>query len=174
MIGFAVQHPDGRMVHEYKVTDTSSYADDKSTGGYYNFCLYNHQHTFADKLVNIYLSSMLMEGWEKYQKEISDLHLSIKNFTVRRYLNFTSFDNIKIFLKEIIETVETKVYVMNQFQSHKRSMESRDMALLSDNNSYVQDWSIVEIFITILACTLQVYCVRKLFDSKVGSYKGPM
>lgn len=81
MIGFAVQHPDGRIVHSYKESDTSSYAEDKSAGGYYNFCLYNLQ-SFAHKLVNIYISSLKIEGWKKYQEEITQLHLSIRNFTV--------------------------------------------------------------------------------------------
>lgn len=58
---------------------------------------------------------------------------------------------------------------MLQFQSFSRSRESRDMALLLDNNSYIQNWSITQIAVIILTCTVQVYFVRKLFDIKTGS-----
>lgn len=58
---------------------------------------------------------------------------------------------------------------MLQFQSHSRSRESRDVALLLDNNAYVQNWSITQIIVICLTCSLQVYFVRKLFDIKSSS-----
>lgn len=82
MTGFSVQHPNGSIVHPYQTKQSSSYADDKSIGGYYGFCIDNQHSTFAGRLVELYISSMKMDGWQKYEKEIEDLHLNIQNFTV--------------------------------------------------------------------------------------------
>jgi len=153
MVGFAVQHPDGRMVHPYEVKQTSSYADDKSIGGYYSFCIDNQHSRFASKLVELYISSMKLDGWQKFEKEMEELHLNVQNFTTS------------------INTLEMNTHVMRQFQSHRRSLESRDMTLLSDNNQYVQNWSIAQIVAIVLTCTFQVYFVRGLFDIKTGKIK---
>lgn len=45
---------------------------------------------------------------------------------------------------------------MLQFQSHSRSSEARDFALLIDNNSYVQNWSLIQISVILLTCSIQV------------------
>ncbi len=82
MAGFAVQHPDNRLVHPYRVQQTSSYADDKSTGGYYSFCIDNQYSKYSPKTVELYISSMKIDGWQKIEKELQDLHLNVQNFTV--------------------------------------------------------------------------------------------
>lgn len=58
----------------------------------------------------------------------------------------------------------------HQFQAHSRALESRDYALLKDNESYVGTWSIVQIFVIVVTTCVQVYFVRKLFDIKSGGY----
>lgn len=83
MIGFAVQHPNNTMVHPYAVKESSTYADDKSTGGFYSFCMDNQQSKFIGRLVDLYITTAEIDGWQKYEKEIQDLHLNIQNFTVR-------------------------------------------------------------------------------------------
>ena len=95
-----------------------------------------------------------------------------------------------IFLcKTTIGTVEHNINGMLQYQSFSRGREARDYALLIDNNSYVQKWSLAQIVIILVTCTIQVICicklnyynliikcilfqvyfVRKLFDIKTGS-----
>ncbi|XP_037045443.1 transmembrane emp24 domain-containing protein 6-like [Bradysia coprophila] len=151
MAGFAVQHPDNRLVHPYAVKDSSFYADDKSIGGYYNFCIDNH--SFTSILVELYVSSFKIDGWQKYEKELEELHLNVANFT------------------RIIDTVERNTNNMQQFQWQIRSLESRDIALLNDNYAYVQNWSIAQIIAIVLTCTFQVFFVRRLFDVKTGNLK---
>lgn len=46
------------------------------------------------------------------------------------------------------------------FQSHSRNSEARDMALLEDNNSYVQTWSIAQIVVIMITCSVQVTCIQ--------------
>ncbi|KAJ6640768.1 Transmembrane emp24 domain-containing protein 5 [Pseudolycoriella hygida] len=151
MAGFAVRHPSGQIVHPYQWQANSEYSDQTSTGGYYAVCIDNQFSRFAGKLVNMYITVIKYEEWDKYAKEIEALQLDMQNFTA------------------VVQVVEKNINDMLQFQFNSRSRESRDMALLLDNNSYIQNWSITQITVIILTCTVQVYFVRKLFDIKTGS-----
>lgn len=51
---------------------------------------------------------------------------------------------------------------MLQFQSYTRNSEARDYALLEDNKSYVQNWSIIQILIIAITCSVQVRECRRL------------
>lgn len=82
MIGFIVLHPNGTIVHSYEKKQSSSYADEKSIGGYYHFCIDNQYSRYAGKLVELYVSSMKIDGWQKIEKELEALHLNVQNFTV--------------------------------------------------------------------------------------------
>ncbi|GAB0098226.1 Transmembrane emp24 domain-containing protein [Sergentomyia squamirostris] len=151
MAGFAVRHPSGQIVHPYQWQPSSEYTDQTSTGGYYSVCVDNQFSRFAGKLVNIYITVIRYDEWDKYAKEIEELQLNIHNFT------------------STIKNVERNINDMLQFQSHSRSREARDYALLSDNNGYVQKWSMAQILVILVTTTIQVYFVRKLFDIKTGT-----
>jgi hypothetical protein len=113
-------------------------------------CIDNQFSRFAGKLVNLYITVVKYDDWEKFTKEIEDLNLNMQNFT------------------QVIQTVEANMNVMFQFQANSRAREARDFALIKDNNSYVGTWSIVQIFVIVVTTTVQVYFVRKLFDIKSG------
>ncbi|XP_055686131.1 transmembrane emp24 domain-containing protein 6 [Lutzomyia longipalpis] len=151
MAGFAVRHPNGQVVHPYQWQPSSEYSDQSSTGGYYSICVDNQFSRFAGKLVNIYITVIKYDEWDKYAKEIEELQLNIHNFT------------------STIKNVERNINDMLQYQSHSRSREARDYALLSDNNGYVQKWSMAQILVILVTTTIQVYFVRKLFDIKSGT-----
>lgn len=150
MAGFAVRNPRGEIVHPYQWQASSDYTDGSSMGGYYAVCIDNQFAKFAAKLVNLYLTVIRYDEWEKYTKEIEDLNVNINNFT------------------GTISTVERNLNAMFQYQSHSRNTEARDYALIIDNNSYVQNWSLLQIVVIILTTSVQVYFVRKLFDVKPG------
>lgn len=102
MAGFAVRHPNGSIAHPYEVKQWSSYGDNNSTGGYYSFCVYNQYSTYAAKIVAMYISSMKMGGWQQYEKELEELHLNIKNFTVSHsppIFNINIFDETNLFVR---------------------------------------------------------------------------
>lgn len=89
MAGFAVRHPTGQIVHPYQWKPSSEYQDQSSTGGYYSVCIDNQFSRFAGKLVNIYITVVRYDMWEKYTKEIEELNMNMENFTVRiEYANF--------------------------------------------------------------------------------------
>lgn len=80
--GFAVRHPNGQIVKPYQWLPSSDYSEQTSTGGYYAVCLDNQFSRFASKLVNIYITVIKYDEWDKYAKEIEALNLDIQNFTV--------------------------------------------------------------------------------------------
>lgn len=86
MAGFAVRNPRGEIVHPYQWQASSDYTDGSSMGGYYAVCIDNQFAKFASKLVNLYLTVIRYDEWEKYTKEIEDLNVNINNFTVSRGL----------------------------------------------------------------------------------------
>lgn len=104
MAGLAVKHPSGQMVHPYAWYSfcqlltipilsgnsneslicrqtNSDYTDGQSTGGYYSICIDNQFSRFAGKLVNLYITVVKYDDWEKFTKEIEDLNLNMNNFT---------------------------------------------------------------------------------------------
>ena len=59
---------------------------------------------------------------------------------------------------------------MLQIQYMSRGREARDLNLLLDNNSYVQNWSIAQLLVIIATTVVQVYFVRKLFEVRPSGY----
>ena len=58
MAGFAVRHPKGHHVLPYKwVQDTEYENEEKSEGGNYELCVDNQFSRYADKLVNLYITT---------------------------------------------------------------------------------------------------------------------
>lgn len=148
MAGFAVRHPNGQIVHPYQWRPNADYQDQSSTGGYYSVCIDNQFSRFAAKLVNLYLTVIRYDQWDKFTKEVEELNLSVENFT------------------ESIKGVERNINEMLQYQHHTRGRETWDYNLLEDNNRYVQNWSVAQILIITCTTVLQVYFVRKLFEIK--------
>lgn len=66
--------------------------------------------------------------------------------------------------------MEKNINEMLQIQYQSRGREARDLNLLLDNNSYVQNWSIAQLIVIIATTVLQVYFVRKLFEVKPSGY----
>lgn len=98
MAGFAVRHPTGSIVHPYQWQQSSEYTDQSSTGGYYAVCIDNQFSRFAAKLVNVYLTVIRYEEWDKYAKEIEELQLNMNNFTVYIFLLFKIYNLLNYFL----------------------------------------------------------------------------
>lgn len=74
--------------------------------------------------------------------------------------------NIPNVLQVAIMSVEKSIHEMLQHQNHMRGTEQRDYNLISDNNTYVQNWSVAQILVITATTVLQVHFVRKLFDIK--------
>ncbi|KAM7357132.1 p24 family member logjam [Cochliomyia hominivorax] len=151
MAGFAVRNPAGQIVKPYQWQATAEYTDQVSPGGYYSVCIDNQFSRFAGKLVNIYITVVKYDAWDKYAKEIEELQLNMDNFTAA------------------ISTVERNINDMLAYQYHSRNREARDYALVMDNNSYIQTFSLCQIIVIIITCSVQVFFVRKLFSVKDSS-----
>lgn len=83
MAGFAVRNPAGQIVHPYQWKASSEYQDQGApVGGYYSVCIDNQFSRFAAKLVNLYITVVRYDLWEKYTKEVEELNMNMENFTV--------------------------------------------------------------------------------------------
>ncbi|XP_076244101.1 transmembrane emp24 domain-containing protein 5 [Calliopsis andreniformis] len=150
--GFAVRNSEGVIVHPYQWLSNSDYQDTVKNAGYYSICIDNQFSRYASKLVNLYITVIRYDEWDKYARELSELNLSVENFT-------TSIINVEKNINEMLQT-----------QHLSRSREARDLSLLLDNNFYVQTWSIAQIIVITVTTTVQVYFVRKLFEVKPSKY----
>ncbi|XP_043270729.1 transmembrane emp24 domain-containing protein 5 [Venturia canescens] len=150
--GFAVRNPENQLVHPYQWQVSADYQDTSSAGGYYSICVDNQFSRFAAKLVNLYITVIRYDEWDKFSKELEELDLSVENFT------------------SSIVAVEKNINEIMQYQYISRSRETRDYNLLVDNNSYIQQWSIVQLAVIAATTMLQVYFVKRLFDVKPSTY----
>lgn len=71
------------MVLPYEVGATAQYTGTESPKGYYIICMHNPS-AYTKRVVNMYIHVVKHKDWDDYIKEIEDLHLNIKNFTVRK------------------------------------------------------------------------------------------
>jgi len=110
----------------------------------------NQFSRFAAKLVNLYITTFRHDEWEKYTKELEALDISVTNFT------------------SALGSVDERIGQMLQHLQHSRTREARDFALIEDNQAYVSFWSALQCVIIMATSSVQVYFVRKLFDSQSG------
>lgn len=90
MAGFQVRDPKGTIVKPYEWQTNADYTDSAAIGGYYAVCLDNQFSRFASKLINVYLTVVRYDDWEKFTKEIESLNLNMQNFTVNPYIIITT------------------------------------------------------------------------------------
>lgn len=145
-IGMAVRNPQMKVVHPYAWKASSEYEEsDIPSGGYYSVCLDNQFSRFSAKLVNLYLTTFRYDEWEKFSQELQDMDVTVENFT------------------STLRQVDQRIQIMRQFQSMTRGGEARDFNLIQDNSSYVQNWSMAQIFIVVLCTVVQVQFVKSFF-----------
>ncbi|CAB0028770.1 unnamed protein product [Trichogramma brassicae] len=150
--GFAVRSPSGQIVHPYQWRANADYQEQTSAGGYYSVCVDNQFSRFAGKLVNLYITVIRYDQWDKFSKELEAMDLSVENVTTT------------------LMGVEKNINEVMQIQHFSRSREDRDYNLLLDNNSYVQNWSLLQVIVILFTTFVQVYFVRQLFEVKPGGY----
>lgn len=148
MAGFAVRNPNNEIVHPYQWQAQSEYQEQATVGGYYSVCVDNQFSRFAAKLVNLYITVIRYDKWDDFNKEIEEMNLNVANFT------------------NIIRGVEKNINEILQYQHNSRGRETRDFLLLSDNNTYIVTWSLIQIFCIAATSVIQVVFVRQLFSVK--------
>lgn len=157
MAGFAVRNPTGQIVRPYQWLPSGDYTDQSSTGGYYSICIDNQFSRFAGKLINLYITVVKYDAWDQYAKEIEALNVNMENFTVNSIeFNYEIFIILSLANQVAIGLVERNINNMLQYQSFGRTREARDYALLLDNNSYVQNFSVAQILVIFVTCSIQV------------------
>lgn len=64
--------------------------------------------------------------------------------------------------------VDKRIHTILQLQQQARGREARDYNLLLANEAYVQYWSLAQCAVVIACFSLQVFFVKKLFETKSG------
>ncbi|KAK7481417.1 hypothetical protein BaRGS_00027373 [Batillaria attramentaria] len=108
-------------------------------------CIDNTFSRFAGKLVYLYFVSFVMADWSRYVQEITDINILAENFTVS------------------LSVVEASINGIKNAQSQQRFHIISDWYLLTGNNKFVQNWSIAQCVVIIVASAVQVIFVRRLF-----------
>nr|CAG4636405.1 EOG090X0AV2 [Eubosmina coregoni]SVE69981.1 EOG090X0AV2 [Eubosmina coregoni] len=150
MAGFAVRNPGAQLVHPYQWKPASEFQEVAPIGGYYGICVDNQFSRFAAKLVNLYITTFRYDQWEKFTQELKDIDVSAENCT------------------QILQGVDKRIQGILQMQSQSRGKEARDYNLLLDNEAYVQYWSLAQCIVVIGCFIVQVFFVKKLFETKGG------
>ena len=65
--------------------------------------------------------------------------------------------------------VDHKVQIAKQYLSHSKQRAASDWELLNTNNAYVMRWSLIQVCVVVATGCLQVFFVRKLFDTQTKS-----
>jgi len=144
--GFAVKDPHGQFVLPYAWKSEATYDTQTAIEGYYALCIDNQFSKFSAKLVSVYLNAYVVDDWSRFHDELEKLELSVGNFT------------------QSITSVDSNMASVLQSLHHSRTRESRDYALLLDNNYYISFWSIVQCLIIIGTGGFHVYFIRNLFN----------
>ena len=106
----------------------------------------------------------ICSGIEGYRRERRELHCKF----ARPALSRKSPDQIIFFTQQILQGVDKRLHAILQLQQMSRGREARDYNLLLDNEAYVQYWSMAQCLVVIGCFLVQVYFVKKLFDTKSG------
>ena len=72
-------------------------------------------------------------------------------------------------MQKIPQGVDMRIQEILQQQQLRRGHEARDYNLLLDNESYVQYWSLAQCTVIVCAFVVQVYFVKKLFETKAST-----
>ncbi|GFO05724.1 transmembrane emp24 domain-containing protein [Plakobranchus ocellatus] len=127
-------------------TGTDGFLHQKAMNeGVYAVCIDNVFDRYGYKVVYVYIVTLVMQDWLKYQEELQKIELMAKNFSVS------------------LSTVETSINEMKQSQSKARFNVVRDWYRVTSNLYYVGMWSIMQCGLIIFASVAQVYSLRRLF-----------
>lgn len=117
-------------------------------------CIDNSPSRFQSKLVSLYIASFKRDEWEKYVQELSDAEVTVANFT-------SSLKNVDHNIGSMLKSLD-----------QSRRQHTHDWYIVESNQRYVQNWSIIQCTVIIISSVVQVFFVRKLFDSRDMNLKG--
>jgi len=149
--GFYITSPNGQTVMPYQWKQHTEFDDGQvQNGGYYALCIDNKPSSFQSKLVSLYVASFKRDEWEKYIQELTDADVSANNATA------------------LLRNVDNNINEMMRFLENSKQQFTYDSYLIESNKNYVQNWSILQCVVIVIASIVQAIFVRKLFnlDSK--------
>ncbi|RUS89251.1 hypothetical protein EGW08_002994 [Elysia chlorotica] len=115
------------------------------TGGTMALCIDNVFDRYGYKVVYVYMVSIIMQEWFKYQNELENIKILASNFS------------------ESLTSVESSIVQMRSSQTKARFFVVRDWYMALGNRYYVGMWSMLQCGLIIVAAIAQVFALRRLF-----------
>ncbi|XP_013420995.1 transmembrane emp24 domain-containing protein 5 [Lingula anatina] len=147
-IDMVVKSPHGDLIENFQWKTDGAFERQIKLPGVYEFCFDNSFSRFASKLVYFYLVTFSTSAWDNFSKELQDMDIKTENFS------------------QSIGKVDKAITDMLFYQGQSRQQHIRDWYVAVSNRNYIQYWSIFQCTVIILVGSLQVYFLRKMFDSQ--------
>jgi len=131
MAGFAVRNPAGEVVKPYQWQATADYTDQVSPGGYYSVCIDNQFSRFASKLVNIYITVVKYDAWQRSGGE--DVLRDVDHFGWGCSCGMSASADCTAFLSDPLQAVEVNQHSMRicvgiNYRKKSRKTKTQDYA----------------------------------------------
>ncbi|XP_014781875.1 uncharacterized protein LOC106877479 [Octopus bimaculoides] len=147
-IDFFFRRPQGDIAYSQLWQSRGTYSQEDSKEGVHAICFDNSYSHFSSKLVNFYFSAYIHGEILAYFENIEQVGVAVANISV--YL-----ENVHGHIRQSLADIITS-----------RSHSLVDFYNVSENNSRVQYWSILQCIVIISTSCLQIFFVRRLFKTK--------
>ncbi|XP_036369692.1 transmembrane emp24 domain-containing protein 6 isoform X2 [Octopus sinensis] len=140
--------PQGDIAYSQLWQSRGTYSHEESKEGVHEICFDNSYSHFSSKLVNFYFSAYIHGEILQYLENLQQVGVAVANISV--YL-----ENVHGHIRQSLADIITS-----------RSHSLVDFYNVSENNSRVQYWSILQCIVIISTSCLQIFFVRRLFQTK--------
>ncbi|CAG5121685.1 unnamed protein product [Candidula unifasciata] len=146
-IDFYIRDPQWQVLEYQNYKSSGQYSVESPEDATYAVCLHNAFSRLGSTLVYVYIVTFVMHEWVQFQQELTDVNILAANFS------------------QTLTGVQEMVSEMRSSQAKARFHVIKDWYLVEGNNTYVQNWSLVQCILIAAAAIIQVYSVRRLFRS---------
>ncbi|XP_002739883.1 transmembrane emp24 domain-containing protein 5-like [Saccoglossus kowalevskii] len=162
-IDFILRGPTGQMMKRISGEEDGSYKVTITREGVYTMCFDNGASKFTAKNVYIEITIIQRGEWRKYI-EMQRGEVEAEEDAEEEVE--TALDTVADSMVDKIETIADLIDDMIFKQVSTRRIAIKDWYLVIQNNSYVQQWSIIQCIVIVAASVFQTFFVRRLFNIK--------
>jgi hypothetical protein len=142
-----IRGPNGLILDSHQWTREGSTDKQIEVEGIYAVCIDNTFSRFSSKLVYFYLVTYVIDEWQRFTKDLQEFDISVENVT------------------QSLSKVDGRVNEMRRAQAISRQHAITDWYIITGNNEYIQNWSILMGVVIMATSGLQVFFVRRLFET---------
>ncbi|XP_075253703.1 transmembrane emp24 domain-containing protein 1-like [Convolutriloba macropyga] len=151
-ITFFIRAPNGEVVKHLPMKRSEYFDVEIQYNGVYEICLDNQFSRFAEKVVSLeYFDNKPMDdydtAYDQLQGDADSLEMKVLDI-------FEAIDNVRL-----------RVMRMLQYQSGRRSTESRDRYMMDATHTLVDRTSILSSILMVISTVGQIYLIRAMFKT---------